>query len=191
MRGKAFGNILSNALKLTCFRCKFGYSCIGRTNVLVNLSDAAKFVLEIHEGSSYPSQGQLPALPIRILTGTGSLPRSAVACRNRAKYPGIRACRSCGGFSWYGLCGRTASPPRPIRTRRSAACDHRLAVPYNDRAMLSLCCQIGTALSRAVKRLVLGDEQDHMLGPGPDRPAITCVADDESGYDCSLSHARA
>jgi hypothetical protein len=36
---------------------------------------------------------------------------------------------------------------------------------------LSLCCQIGTALSHLIKRLALGDEQAHMLGPGPtDQP---------------------
>jgi hypothetical protein len=42
---------------------------------LVNLSDAAKFVLEIHEGLSCPSRIELPALPMRILTGTGPLSR--------------------------------------------------------------------------------------------------------------------
>jgi hypothetical protein len=45
------GNVLSDALELVCLRRKFGNARIGRFDILINLRDAAKFVLEVHEGS--------------------------------------------------------------------------------------------------------------------------------------------
>jgi hypothetical protein len=83
------------------------------------------------------------------------------------------------------------SATKPVGVRGSASRAFRLAARYNDRAALPPCRKLGTAFLHLVKRLPLGHEQAHTVGPGSDRPAILGVLDDESRCCCSLSHKTA
>jgi hypothetical protein len=98
---------------------------------------------------------------------------------------------------WRGLAMNLCNPAqqtsatKPVGVRGSASRAFRLAARYNDRAALPPRRKLGAAFLHLVKRLPLGHEQAHTVGPGSDRPAILGVLDDESRCCCSLSHKTA
>jgi len=99
------------------------------------------------------------------------------------------------GLRWFACTGLSGAAPedlatRPVRARGSVAYWERFAAGDNERAALPLRCKFGASLFHLVKRLALGHEQAHPLGPGPDGPAIICMLDDESRCCRSLGHTR-